>query len=99
MTKGGYIYIVTNKNRTTLYIGVTSHLQARIYEHKSGHGSAFTKQYNCTELIYYEVFDDIESAIVREKQLKKWRREFKNNIISEFNPEWRGSYDEILDYN
>ena len=99
MTKGGYVYIVSNKNRTTLYIGVTSDLQERVFRHKSGEGSAFTKQYNCTDLIYYEVFEDIESAIAREKQLKKWKRVYKNNLINEFNPEWKDLYDDIEGFN
>ena len=65
MTKVGYVYIISNKNRTVLYTGVTSHLQSRIYQHKQGEGSSFAKRYGCTDLMYYEVFGDIEAAIAR----------------------------------
>ncbi|MEQ9229907.1 MAG: GIY-YIG nuclease family protein [Cyclobacteriaceae bacterium] len=99
MSKGGYIYIITNKNRTVLYTGVTSHLQSRIYQHKQGEGSSFASKYNCEDLIYYEFFEDIETAIAREKQIKKWKREYKENVINEMNPEWKDLYDNIQDYN
>jgi putative endonuclease len=71
IVKGGYVYIITNKNRTVLYTGVTSNLYARIFEHKEGIGSAFTSKYNCTDLLYYEFHEHIEIAIKREKQIKK----------------------------
>jgi putative endonuclease len=74
ITKGGYIYIVTNKYRNVLYIGVTSDLDNRALEHKSGEGSLFTKKYNCFDLVYYEFYETLEEAIEREKQLKKWKR-------------------------
>lgn len=86
IAKGGYVYIVSNKNRTVYYIGVTSNLYARAYEHKNGEGSGFTKKYNCTDLVYYQFFEHIESAIEREKQMKKWKREWKQREIKEFNP-------------
>ncbi|MGQ1909298.1 GIY-YIG nuclease family protein [Marinifilum sp. RC60d5] len=85
--KGGYIYIMTNKNRTTLYIGVTSDLKRRIAEHDEGVGSKFTSKYNLTDLVYFEEFDDISEAIAREKQLKNWKREWKTNLIKSLNPE------------
>ncbi len=84
-----FIYIVTNKNKTVLYIGVTNDLQRRVYEHEQGLISGFTKKYNCHYLIYYEHFQDINDAIEREKVLKKWRREKKENLINEFNPDWK----------
>ena len=87
MAKGGSTYIMSNKNRTTLYIGVTSELISRVIEHKTGRGSKFTKSYNCTDLIYYESFSSIEEAIAREKQLKNWHKEWKWNLVKEFNPE------------
>ena len=71
MKKGGHVYIVANRRRTVYYIGVTANLQRRSYEHKYGDGSAFTKKYHCTDLIYYEAFPLIVEAIAREKQLKK----------------------------
>jgi len=85
--KKSYVYIVSNKNRTTLYIGVTSNLTNRINSHSEGEGSDFTKRYNLTDLIYYEEFDDIREAIAREKQLKNWRREWKFNLVRKMNPD------------
>ena len=85
--KGGYIYILSNKNRTTLYIGVTSDLDRRIAEHVEGEGSKFSSKYNLTDLVYFEEFDDISEAIAREKQLKNWKREWKINLIKSLNPE------------
>ena len=85
-TKGGYVYIATNKSKT-LYIGVTNNLERRMWEHKQGMGSKFTK-YNITRLAYYEAFDDIRDAITREKQLKRWRREKKVWLIERENPGW-----------
>ena len=96
--KGGYVYIVSNKNRTTLYTGVTSNLYNRIYEHKNGEGSVFTKKYNCTDLLYYEFFEDIESAIEKEKKMKKWKRVYKENVINDLNPDWKDLYEEIEDF-
>jgi putative endonuclease len=93
--KGGYVYIVSNKNRTVLYTGVTSNLYNRIYEHKSGFGSQFTSRYNCTDLVYFEFFESIEEAIVREKQMKKWKRAFKENLINSINPGWKDLFGEV----
>ena len=84
--KGGYIYILSNKSRTVLYIGVTANLYARTLEHKSGCGSAFTKKYRCFDLLYYEFYSSIEEAILREKQLKKWKRDWKEELIKSRNP-------------
>lgn len=88
MKKQGYVYILTNKNKTTLYIGVTSDLQRRFYEHNNGTGSEFTKKYKLISLIYYEMFDDIISAIEREKCLKGKSRKKKELLISMQNPDW-----------
>ena len=77
--KGGYIYIVSNQKRTVLYIGVTSNLYARIYDHKNRFGSLFTKKYRCIDLLYYEFYPTIEEDIKREKQLKKWKGIIKMN--------------------
>ena len=93
--KGGYIYIVSNKTRSTVYIGVTSNLYARIYEHKQNRGSWFTKKYKCTDLVYFEFFEHIESAIAREKQMKKWKREYKDNLINSMNPKWKDLFDSV----
>ena len=96
-SKGGYVYIVSNKKRSVLYIGVTSNLHSRIYEHKSGNGSQFTKKYKCTDLLYYQFYNSIEEAIIREKQLKKWKRAWKDELIQEFNPEKRDLFDQITE--
>ena len=88
MQRPGYIYIMTNKTHTTLYVGVTSDLIERVYEHRAKLVEGFTKRYNLTELVYYEVYDDIETAIVREKQLKAGSRARKIQLINEMNPTW-----------
>ena len=95
MPKGGYVYIVSNKSRTVLYIGVTSDLRTRIDQHRSGEGSAFSKKYNCYDLVYYEIFDNIEEAIAREKVLKKWNRRWKEELITGFNPQLRDLWNQI----
>ncbi len=81
-----YVYILTNKYRTTFYIGVTSNLHQRITDHNEKKGSAFTSKYNICDLIYFEEFSDINQAILREKQLKNWRKDWKMNLIREKNP-------------
>ena len=86
--KQSFIYILTNKNKTTLYIGVTNDLQRRLAEHKESIGSKFTKRYNIHYLVYYEQFDDITKAIDREKQLKRWNRVKKERLIESVNPNW-----------
>ena len=86
MTKQYYIYILTNYEETTFYIGVTNNLARRIYEHQNKLVEGFTSNYNLNKLVYYEMTENIESAILREKQLKKWHRQWKINMIKEFNP-------------
>jgi len=81
-----FVYIMSNKNVTTFYIGVTNDLERRVKEHKEGNGSEFTSKYNLTHLLYYETISDIKTAISREKQLKNWHREWKINLIKELNP-------------
>ncbi|KAB5492174.1 MULTISPECIES: GIY-YIG nuclease family protein [Flagellimonas] len=88
-----FIYIMTNTYRTTFYIGMTSNLTKRVVEHQEGSGSKFTKKYNLTDLVYFEVFSDIDQAIAREKQLKNWHHDWKVNLIKEQNPTLR-----TLDY-
>ncbi|SNR60634.1 GIY-YIG nuclease family protein [Desulfurobacterium atlanticum] len=97
MSKQGFVYIVTNKNNKVLYIGVTSDLVRRIYQHRNKLIDGFTSKYNCTKLVYYEVFDSIEEAIKREKYLKGKKRQFKVDLINRFNPEWKDLYESILD--
>ncbi len=82
------VYILTNYNETTFYIGVTRNLQKRIWEHKNKVVEGFTKKYNINKLVYYETTNSIESAIKREKQLKNWHREWKINLIKQTNPKF-----------
>lgn len=89
MNKTCAVYIMTNYSETSLYIGVTSNLQRRIWEHKNKAVDGFTKKYNVNRLVYYELTDSIETAINREKQLKRWHRDWKINLIKEMNPEFR----------
>lgn len=84
--KNGYVYILSNVNRTVLYIGVTSKLDSRILIHKYGEGSTFTARYNLKALLYFEEYPNIEEAIEREKQLKNWHRKWKFNLIKKSNP-------------
>jgi putative endonuclease len=83
----GYIYILSNIERKTLYIGVTSNLKRRVWNHKQGEGSKFTKKYKLTILLYAEEFDSISDAITREKQLKSWKKDWKWELIKKSNPE------------
>ncbi len=99
MNSSYVVYIVTNKYRTTLYIGVTNNIQKRLLQHYKSSlqkTTSFTGKYNCYFLVYYEIFDDINEAILREKQLKKWRREKKNNLVSSFNPKWETLNNQIM---
>ncbi|KKS65875.1 MAG: Endonuclease [Parcubacteria group bacterium GW2011_GWA1_42_7] len=90
-----YIYILASKRNGTLYIGVTSDLKKRIYEHKNDLIEGFTKKYKVHILVYYEQTQDTESAIRREKQLKKWDRQWKLRLIEENNTEWKDLYDDL----
>jgi putative endonuclease len=81
-----FIYIMSNKNRTTFYIGMTNNLERRVREHRSGEGSVFTSKYQLNHLVYYEIMQDIRTAFKRERQLKRWHREWKINLIKELNP-------------
>jgi putative endonuclease len=83
-----YVYILTNKDNRTLYIGVTNNIVRRIYEHKADLVKGFTQKYQVHKLIYCEETDDISVAIAREKQLKGWRRQKKADLIESVNPEW-----------
>jgi putative endonuclease len=94
--KSGYVYILASKYNGTLYVGVTSDLIKRIYQHKNDLADGFTKKYAVHLLVYYEDCGDIETAIAREKQIKNWRRIYKTNVINRFNPQWRDLYDDIV---
>lgn len=95
MDKQGYIYIITNRHNSTLYIGVTSNLIKRIWEHKNKVVDGFSKKYNLDKLVYYEDCGNIESAISREKFLKGKKRDFKNSLIESINKDWIDLYNEI----
>jgi putative endonuclease len=84
-----YVYILASKQYGTLYIGITNDLRRRMEEHRLGMGSKFVRQYRVLRLVYVETYDDPESAIRREKQLKKWNRDWKIRLIEEENLEWR----------
>jgi len=83
-----YVYMPTNTNHNVLYIGFTNNIRRRVYEHKGKLVYGFTSKYNCTKLVWYELFTDANIAIAREKQLKTWQRSWKNNLIEKHNPEW-----------
>ncbi len=92
-----YVYILASKRNGTLYIGVTNSILNRIHEHKIRfHPQSFTSRYNVTNLVYYEIYQDIKTAIYREKQLKKWKRIWKIELIETVNPIWKDLYSEVL---
>ena len=93
MAGGGVVYILTNRPGGVLYIGITSDLAGRIVMHRSGGGSRFVQRYNLHRLVYVERFDEIEAAIAREKQLKRWNRPWKVRLIEEQNPGWADLFD------
>ena len=90
-----YVYILAGKIGGTLYIGVTNNLVRRVYEHREKLVEGFTKRYDVTKLVYYEIHSEIEAAIVREKQMKKWNRAWKVRLIEESNPNWNDLYNQI----
>jgi putative endonuclease len=90
-----YVYILTNKYNKVLYTGVTSDLKKRVWEHREKRADGFTKSYNLTKLVYYEVFADIRDAIAREKQIKAGSRQKKIDLIIEMNPDWKDLYDDL----
>jgi len=93
--KSYYVYIMASDRNGTLYIGVTSNLKKRAYEHSNSLTEGFTKKYKCHKLVYFEETTDIEEAIKREKQIKRWNRQWKMRLIENFNPKWAGLSDNI----
>jgi len=91
-----YVNILASRKNGTMYIGVTSNPVKRMYEHKEGLLEGFTKKYNVTDLVYYEQANDVNEAIIREKQLKKWNRQWKINLIEKENPGWLDLFDGLL---
>ena len=90
------VYILASRRNGTLYVGVTSELAKRVYEHKHDLADGFTKKYGVHQLVYFELAEDMLSVIAREKQIKKWNRAWKITLIERENPEWRDLYSEIL---
>jgi len=90
-----YIYMMTNYKETTLYTGVTNSLERRIWEHKNKATKGFTEKYNVNKLVYFEEYTDIEQAILREKQIKKWSRKRKNDLVNKLNKDWLDLYVDI----
>jgi putative endonuclease len=95
MAKQFYVYILAKDRNSTFYVGITSNLIKRTWEHKDAVADGFTKRYGINKLVYYEVYTDPENAIKREKRLKKWNRPWKMRVIEEMNPDWKDLYEEI----
>ena len=91
-----YVYALSNERRNVLYIGMTNDLSRRLGEHRTGTGDAFTTRYRTTDLIWFETFTDVNDAIAREKQLERWHREWKWNLIRSVNPELSDRSDELI---
>jgi len=91
-----FVYIMTNAHHTVLYTGVTNNLQRRVTEHQTGKGGVFSKKYNVDKLVYYEAGDDVNIAIMREKQIKGGSRQKKLDLINSINPEWKDLYEELF---
>lgn len=99
MVKGGAIYIMTNRNHTTLYVGVTSNLYVRVQQHKTSYyPKSFTAKYKCHKLVYFETFHDIEEAIAREKQIKAGSRKKKLELVDSINPNWTDLFEDVKDW-
>ena len=96
MNKNYYVYILASKRNGTLYIGVTNDLIRRVYEHRNDLVDGFTKKYQVHNLVYYEIYYDIYNAILREKRLKKWNRNWKIKLIEKQNPNWTDLYDSLI---
>ena len=93
--RGGWVYIMTNRYRGTLYTGVTADLPARVTQHREGTGSKFCAEHDLTRLVSAEFIEPIDEAIAREKRLKRWPRQWKIDLVEKANPEWRDLFDEI----
>lgn len=96
MSKNYYVYILASDRYGTIYIGVTSDLVKRIWQHKAGLVSGYTKEYKVKRLVWYEVHEDIKAAITREKQIKKWNRAWKIELIQKHNPLWDDLYEAVI---
>ena len=95
LTKQYFVYILASRKNGTLYIGITNDLLKRVYEHKNNLADGFTKKYSIHNLVYYEIHTDASSAITREKQLKKWNRQWKIELIEKTNSDWKDLYNNL----
>lgn len=95
MTRPGYVYLMANRRRGKTYLGVTSNLAQRAWQHRTRLIEGYSKEQECTVLVWFEARDDIQDARAREWKLKKWRRQWKVALVEEHNPEWRDLYDDI----
>jgi len=95
LTRSYYVYLLASRRKGTLYVGVTNDLSKRVWQHKQDLVEGFTKKYGVKSLVWFEQTESIESAIVREKQIKKWNRDWKVELIEKTNPQWRDLYEEI----
>ena len=91
-----YVYIMSSKPNGAIYVGVTSNIVKRVWQHKTEMCDGFTKKYNVRQLVYFEIHQDISEAIIREKRIKKWRRNWKCQLIEKSNPQWRDLYNDII---
>ena len=96
MSKQYYVYLITNERYGTLYVGITNDLVRRIYEHREGTVQGFSKQHGLSRLVWFEAHDDVLAAIEREKAVKRWRRDWKMNLIQVMNPNWDDLYESIV---
>ena len=96
MARGGWVYIMADRYRGTMYVGVTANLPARILQHRGGEGSDFCRRYDLVRLVWAEHCESIESCIAHEKRIKKWRREWKFALIEEGNPDWHDLFDTLV---
>jgi putative endonuclease len=95
MREGAFVYFMANQKNKVLYVGVTNNLVRRVAEHKAKINNGFTGLYNCDKFVYYEVGEHMIDAIAREKQIKNWKREWKNELVEKINPQWLDLSDEI----
>lgn len=91
-----FVYIIASKRNGTLYTGITNDLSRRVWEHRNGYVSGFTKKYGVKTLVWFEHHTDVNAAISREKRIKRWRRQWKVRLIEEMNPNWNDLYEEVL---
>jgi putative endonuclease len=96
MNKAGWVYIVASRRNGTIYIGVTSDLPKRAYEHRHGLIAGFTRKYGCKPLVWHQAFDDLDAAGHRELQMKEWKRAWKLKVIEEMNPDWNDLYESLF---